>query len=280
MTDASLELREVRGPSALGGGWRRAFDLLWLIAVTEFRRSYLGTALGYVWSLARPLLLFGVLLLVFTKAFDLGERVNEYPVLLLFNIVLFGFFQEATVMAVGSIVAQEPVVRKTQFPRVVIPLAVVLTALFNFGMNLVVVFVFILAAGVDPTWTWLLFPVVAALLTVFTTAVAMAVSALNPRFRDTGIIWSVAVTALFYATPVLYPIELIGGTLGRLLALNPLAPLFELARKWVIDPDAPGPAAAAGGAVWLLIPAALFVAVCAFGIWIFYREAPRIAEAL
>jgi ABC-2 type transport system permease protein len=280
MSDASLELRDVRGPSSLGGGWRRAADLLYLIAVTEFRRSYLGTALGYVWSLARPLLLFGVLLLVFTKAFNLGERVNEYPVLLLFNIVLFGFFQEATVMAVGSIVAQEPVVRKTQFPRVVIPLAVVLTALFNLGMNLVVVFVFILAAGVDPTWTWLLFPVVAALLAVFTTAVAMAVSALNPRFRDTGIIWSVAVTALFYATPVLYPVELIGGTLGRLLALNPLAPLFELARKWVIDPEAPGPAAAAGGAVWLLIPAALFVAVCVFGIWIFNREAPRIAEEL
>jgi ABC-2 type transport system permease protein len=280
MSDASLELRDVRGPSALGGGWRRAADLLYLIAVTEFRRSYLGTALGYVWSLARPLLLFGVLLLVFTKAFNLGERVNEYPVLLLFNIVLFGFFQEATVMAVGSIVAQEPVVRKTQFPRVVIPLAVVLTALFNLGMNLVVVFVFILAAGVDPTWTWLLFPVVAALLAVFTTAVAMAVSALNPRFRDTGIIWSVAVTALFYATPVLYPIELVGGTLGKLLAMNPLAPLFELARKWVIDPEAPGPAAAAGGAVWLLIPAVLFVAVCAFGIWIFNREAPRIAEEL
>jgi ABC-2 type transport system permease protein len=280
MTDASLELREVHGPSALGGGWRRVFDLLWLIGVTEFRRSYLGTALGYLWSLARPLLLFGVLLVVFTQAFDLGERVREYPMLLLFNIVLFGFFQEATVMAVGSIVAQEPVVRKTQFPRVVIPLAVVLTALFNLGMNLVVVFVFILAAGVDPTWTWLLFPVVAALLAVFTTAVAMAVSALNPRFRDTGIIWGVAVTALFYATPVLYPIELIGGTLGRLLALNPLAPLFELARKWVIDPEAPGPAAAAGGAVWLLIPAALFVAVCAFGIWIFNREAPRIAEEL
>jgi ABC-2 type transport system permease protein len=280
MSDATLELREVRGPSALGGGWRRAVDLLYLIAVTEFRRTYLGTALGYLWSLARPLLLFGVLLLVFTKAFNLGARVNEYPVLLLFNIVLFGFFQEATVMAVGSIVAQEPVVRKTQFPRVVIPLAVVLTALFNLGMNLVVVFAFILVAGVDPTWTWLLFPVVAALLTVFTTAVAMAVSALNPRFRDTGIIWSVAVTALFYATPVLYPIELVGGTLGTLLAMNPLAPLFELARKWVIDPEAPGPAAAAGGAVWLLIPAVLFVAVCAFGIWIFNREAPRIAEVL
>jgi ABC-2 type transport system permease protein len=280
MSDASLELREVRGPSALGGGWARTLDLLYLIAVTEFRRSYLGTALGYLWSLARPLLLFGVLLVVFTKAFDLGDRVREYPVLLLFNIVLFGFFQEATTLAVGSIVAQESVVRKTQFPRVVIPLAVVLTGLFNLAMNLVVVFVFILASGVDPTWTWLLLPVVLALLTVFTAAVAMTVSALNPRFRDTAIIWSVAVTALFYATRVLYPLELVSGTLGRLLALNPLAPLFELARKWVIDPDAPGPAAAAGGAAWLFVPAAIFVLVCVLAVWVFHREAPRIAEEL
>jgi len=217
---------------------------------------------------------------VFTQAFDLGERVNEYPVLLLFNIVLFGFFQEATVMAVGSIVAQEGVVRKTQFPRLVIPLAVVLTGLFNLGTNLVVVFVFLLASGVDPVWTWLLLPLVVALLTVFTTAVAMTVSALNPRFRDTGILWSVAVTALFYATPVLYPLEIVPGTVGRLLALNPLAPLFELARKWVIDPSAPGPAEAAGGAVWLLVPAAIFIGVCALGIWVFNREAPRIAEVL
>jgi ABC-2 type transport system permease protein len=280
MTDTSLELREVHGPSALGGGWRRVGDLLLLIAVTDFRRSYLGTALGYLWSLARPLLLFGVLLVVFTQAFDLGERVREYPVLLLFNIVLFGFFQESTVMAVGSIVAQESVVRKTQFPRVVIPLAVVLTGLFNLGMNLLVVFVFIVVSGVDPTWTWLLLPLVIVALTVFTTAVSMIVAALNPRFRDIGIIWSVAVTALFYATPVLYPLEIVGGKLGQLLALNPLAPLFELARKWVIDPSAPGPAALAGGAEWLLIPAALFVATCVLAVWVFNREAPRIAEEL
>ena len=280
MTDTSLELRDVRGPSALGGGWRRVFDLLWLIGVTEFRRSYLGTALGYLWSLARPLLLFGVLLVVFTQAFDLGERVREYPVLLLFNIVLFGFFQESTVMAVNSIVAQESVVRKTQFPRLVIPLAVVLTGLFNLGTNLVVVFAFLLVSGVDPMWTWVLLPVVVALLTVFTTAVSMIVSALNPRFRDTGILWSVAVTALFYATPVLYPLEIVSGTLGQLLALNPLAPLFELARKWVIDPTAPGPAELAGGAAWLLVPAALFVTVCVLAAWVFNREAPRIAEEL
>ena len=280
MSDATLELREVGGPSALGGGRRRALDLLLLIAVNEFRRGYLGTALGYLWSLVRPLTLFAVLLLVFTQAFDLGDRVRQYPVLLLFNIVLFGFFQEGTTQAVTSIVNHESVVRKTQFPRLVIPLAVVLTSLFNLGVNLVVVFGFILVAGVDPMWTWLLMPLVVAALTVFTAAVAMIVSALNPRFRDTAIIWAVAVTALFYATPVLYPIEIIPEPVRQLLALNPLAPIFELARMWVIDPDAPGPAAAAGGVVWLLVPLAIYVGVCVLAAWVFNREAPRIAEAL
>jgi ABC-2 type transport system permease protein len=280
LSEAPLALRDVRGPSALGGGWRRSLELLYLIAVTEFRRTYLGTALGYVWSIARPLLLFGVLLVVFTEAFDLGERVKSYPVLLLLNIVLFGFFQEATNQAVPSIVTQESVVRKTQFPRVVIPLAVVLTSAFNLAVNLVVVFGFVLASGIEPRWTWLLFPLVLAALVVLAAAMAMLLSALYPRFRDTSILWSVAATALFYATPVLYPLEMIPGRVGELLALNPLAPLFELARKWVIDPTAPGPAEAAGGAVWLLIPAAIALLVCVLAVWVFNREAPRIAEEL
>jgi ABC-2 type transport system permease protein len=274
----ALELQEVRGPSALGGGWRRSLDLLVLIAVNEFRRSYLGTALGYLWSLARPLLLFAVLLTVFTQAFDLGERVQQYPLLLLLNIVLFGFFQEATTQAVSSIVNQEAIVRKTQFPRLVIPLAVVLTSVFNLGMNLVVVFAFILAFGVGPLWTWLLLPVLLVALFAFTTAVAAMLAALFPRFRDTAIIWSVTATALFYATPVLYPIDILPEPLRGLLALNPLAPLFELARKWIIDPDAPWPVVF-GSLAWP-VPAGIFGAVCLLAAWIFRREAPRIAEEL
>jgi ABC-2 type transport system permease protein len=280
VTEASVELRDVRGPSALGGGWRRTTELLYLIAATEFKRTYFGTALGYVWSLARPLITFAVLLAVFTQVFRIGSQVPHYPVLLLFNIVLFSFFQEATTTAVQSIVNQESVVRKTQFPRLVIPLSVVLTAVFNLGLNLIVVFIFMLAFGVGPMWTWLLFPVILAALFVLTTAVSMIVSSLYPRFRDIGIIWTVLATVLFYGTPVLYPIESVSDELRGFIGLNPLAPLFELARKWVIDPNAPGPAAAAGGAAWLIAPAAIFVAVCALAVWVFSREAPRIAEEL
>ena len=272
------ELKDVRGPGALGGGWHRTRDLLYLIAATEFKRAYFGTVLGYLWTLMRPLMLFGVMLAVFTQAFHLGSSVKHYPVLLLLNIVLFGMFQEATTTAVTSVVAKEGIVRKTQFPRLVIPLAVVLTALFNLGMNLIVVIVFVLAFGVEPQWTWLLLPVLVLALTIFTVAVSMIVSSLFPRFRDVAIIWSVASTALFYATPVLYPITAVSPDLKHVIELNPLAPIFELTHKWIIDGSVQGPIALSG---WrLVIPAAIYVVTCVVAVWTFNREAPRIAEAL
>jgi ABC-2 type transport system permease protein len=277
---ADVELRPVPGPSALGGGWRRSLELLYLIAVTDFRRIYFGTFLGYLWSICRPLLLFGVLLAVFTQAFRLGSSVPHYPVLLLSNIVVFGVFSEATGSAVGSIVAQESIVRKTQFPRLVIPLAVVLTSVFNLALNLVVVIVFVLASGVSPMWTWLLVPLLLAALVAFTVAVSMIVSALYPRFRDVAIIWTVASTALFYATPVIYPLESVSGRLRDIVILNPLSTIFVLLHKWLIDPSAPTPAELAGGWPRLVVPAAITLAVCGFAVWIFRREAPRIAEAL
>ncbi len=278
--EAASDLRAVHGPSALGGGWRRFGELLYLISVTEFKKTYFGTVLGYVWSLLRPLLLFGVLLFVFTKIIRIGSGVPHYPVLLLFNIVLFGFFSEATQAAVTSVVNQESIVRKTQFPRLVIPLSVVLTSLMNLAVNLIVVVIFLLAFGVTPEWTWLLFPLIVVALFIFVTALAVLLSSLYVRFRDTAIIWGVLATALFYATPVLYPIETVPSTYRNLIALNPLAPLFEQTRKWVIDSDAPGAVSAAGGWTHLIPPAAIFVAVCALGAWYFNREAPRIAEQL
>jgi ABC-2 type transport system permease protein len=276
-------LQEVRGPSALGGGPRRFFDLLWLMSVTEFKRVYFGTVLGYLWSLIRPLMLFGVLLFIFTKVFKVGgKEVEHYPVMLLLGIVLFTFFQESTLNAVTSVVAQEGVVRKTQFPRLVIPLSSVLTGVFNLCLNLVIVFAFVLAFGVSPVWTWLLFPFAAAALFVLTAALGMALSVLYVRFRDVAIIWTVVAQVLLYGTPILYPVTAFHNeTYEHLLMVNPLAVIFEQVRVWVLaEPDAPTAVEAAGGWLGLLPAAAISVAVCVYAVWIFKREAPRIAEAL
>jgi ABC-2 type transport system permease protein len=281
-------LREVRGPSALGGGARRFFDLLWLMAATEFKRVYFGTVLGYLWSLIRPLAFFGVLLFVFTQIFKVGSKLPNYPVLLLLGIVQFTFFQEATSNAITSVVSQEGIVRKTQFPRLVIPLSTVLTAFFNFCLNLIVVFVFILAWGVDPAWTWLLYPVALAALFILTTTISMAFSVLFVRFRDVAIIWVVGAQMLFYASPILYPLGEQGParenpTLEKLLMLNPISVIFEQIRVWILQEPpklAPTPVEAAGGWLHLLPALAIFLAVCAYGVWVFNREAPRVAEEL
>lgn len=278
--EAPPELRRVTGPSATAGGFKRFFHLLYLIAVTDFKKVYFNTALGYVWSLLRPLMLFAVLLFVFTQVFRIGHDVNNYPVLLLFNIVLFGFFTESSLASVTSVVGQETVVRKTQFPRLVIPLSTVLTGLFNLGLNMIVVFIFMIAFGVNPMWTWLLFPVVVASLLILTVAVAMLLSVLYVRFRDVLIIWSVATTMLFYATPVLYPIEKMPEEFRTWAFINPLTAIMEQARVWIIDPEAPSAVTAAGG--WLhLVPAVvIYIGVCVIAVRVFTREAPRIAEEL
>ena len=277
---SDLELRDIHGPSALGGGRRRFFDLLYLISVTEFRKTYFGTVLGYVWSLLRPLLLFAVLLFVFTKIFRVGSNVPHYAVMLLFNIVLFGFFQEATTQAVGSVVGQEGIVRKTQFPRLVIPMAITMTSLFNFAVNMIAVAIFLFAFGVDPMWTWLLLPVIVALLFVLTACVSMLLSSLYVRYRDVAIIWGVLSAALFYGTPVLYPYEIVPHAYREILALNPLTPLFIEARRLVIDPNAPGAVDAIGGWGNLAIAAGIAVVICVVSVWYFNREAPRVAEEL
>lgn len=280
---APAELREVTGPSALGGGPRRFFDLLWLMSATEFKRVYFGTVLGYLWSLIRPLMLFGVLLFVFTRVFRVGsDKVEHYPVMLLLGIVLFTFFQEATTNSVTSVVAQEGVVRKTQFPRLVIPLSTVVTSALNFCVNLVIVFVFLFAFGVEPAWTWLLFPVALVFLFAFTSGVSLALSVLFVRFRDIAIIWTVAAQVLFYATPILYPVNFESDpTYEHFFMINPLAVIFEQVRVWVLsEPQAPTAVEAAGGWAGLIPAAVLFCGICAYGAWVFQRDAPRVAEEL
>ena len=279
---ADAELRVVSGPSALGGGWRRFFELLYLISVTEFKKTYFGTVLGYVWSLARPLIMYAVLLFVFTQIFRIGSGVPNYPVMLLFNIVLFSFFQEATTQSVTSVVGQEPIVRKTQFPRLVIPMATVLTAAFNLGMNMIAVVIFMLAFGVDPLTTWLFFPVILLALFALTAALCMLLSSLYVRFRDVAIIWGVAATTLFYASPILYPFEpeIVPEKFYDILLVNPLTILFVQARHWIIDSSAPNAVELAGGWVELLPAAVVFGLTCFLGVWIFNREAPRVAEEL
>jgi ABC-2 type transport system permease protein len=273
--------RPMRGPSALGGDRRRFLNLAWTLAVTDFKLRFFGSVLGYLWQLLRPLMLFGVLLLVFTEFVHLSGDVRHYDVVLLQDIVIFTFFADATLGSVGSLVDRENLVRKIQFPRMVVPVAVVLTAYFNFLLNLLVVLVFALASGVEPRLSWLELPLLLAFMGVFVLGIAMLLSSLYVRFRDVRPIWEVVVQALFYASPVIYVIEKIPKrSWEQIVSSSPVSTVLTQTRHALIDPHAPSAAYAVGGTAWLAIPIGIVVVTFVLGFWVFNREAPRIAEQL
>ena len=283
MTTESKPLVRISGPVALTSDLRRFLHLTWMLATTQFKARFLNSVLGYLWTLIRPLLLFGVLYFVFSQIVRLGEEVDHYPLILLSGIVLFTFFSETTGDAVSSLVDQESLIRKISFPRLVIPVAVAMNAMLNLATNLLVVAVFVLATGIEPSWSWLQVPVILVLLVTFSTGVAMLVSALYVPFRDVRPIWDVVLQALFYASPVLYPIEIVdrvGEGLQQLIMCSPLAVVMVQFRHAVIDPDAPSAAEAIGGAELLLIPLAILVLIAVLGFAVFNRMAPVAAEEL
>ena len=271
----------IKGPTALGSDPRRFIRLTRALAVTDFKLRFFGSVLGYLWQLLRPLMLFGVLLLVFTQFVPLGKSINQYPVVLLQDIVIVTFFADATIGSVGSLVDRENLVRKIHFPRMVIPLSVVLTAYFNFLLNYVVVMIFALARGVAPRLSWLELPLLLVFTGVLVTGVAMLLSSLYVRFRDVRPIWEVVAQALFYGSPVIYVIDhLQHRSFRKPIMMNPIADVLTQARRAVVDPHAPSAAYVMGGGAWLAIPVGSVVVVFVLGFWFFNREAPRIAEQL
>jgi ABC-2 type transport system permease protein len=273
--------RPIRGPSAVGGDWRRLIHLTHLLAVTDFKLRFFGSVLGYVWQVMHPLLLFGVLYVVFTEVVPLGEGVAFYPVALLSALVLFVFLSEATSQSVQSLIEREPIVRKIQFPRLAVPLSIVLTALFRMGLNLLVVFAFLLISGGSVRLSWLELPVLLALLIIYSAGLAALLSALFVHFRDVKPIWDVLLQVIFYASPIFYPITIVtSDTLRELLMVNPLAAIIQQFRHAVIDPSHPSAAEAIGGGARLLIPLGLIALITVVGFRYFDRKAPRIAEEL
>ena len=272
-------LKQIEGPSAFGSDAKRFFDLLRLISMQQFRLQYRTSLLGYVWVVLRPLALFGVLYFVFSQVIRYGDSIPNFALNLLLGIMLFQFFADATGTALGALVRNEPVVRKMHFPRVIVPLAVVVSSAITAAMNLAVTLCFVIVFGDGVQLTWLLIPLVFVALAILTAGVALMLSTLFVKIRDVGQIWAVLARVLFYASPILYPLELVPAKFQSIVALNPLAPILAQARIWIIDPNAPGVIETVGMATFVA-SIGIGVAICVTGLWLFVRQAPRVAELL
>lgn len=279
MNGAAVALDQI--PTGPEGRRSRArfWDLVVVMALTEYRRRYAGSVLGYAWTLLRPLMLFAVLYAVFTRVIRFGDSVPDYAVLLLFNITLYFFFQEGTNAGLRSFVARGPVMRSIRVPPLVPPVSALLASSFTFAASLTVAIVWILVYGIEPTASWLLLPVLLLYLALLTGTVGILLSMLFVRYRDIGQAWHPLSRLLFYASPILYPFEFIpAGFFRDLASFNPLSPLFVQARHWIIDPTAPTWDEVAGGAWQTAAPFIVLFAITLISMVTYWRLRRHIAE--
>jgi ABC-2 type transport system permease protein len=135
-------------------------DLIWQMVIADFRVKYQGSVLGYLWTLLKPIFMFGILYFVFTVAFPLGKGIQYYPAYLILGLVMWNFFIEAVVMGMGSIVGHGDMIRKVSIPKYTIVLSSTVMALINFVLNLSVVVLVMVLVKVDLTWNVIYFPLV------------------------------------------------------------------------------------------------------------------------
>lgn len=204
---------------------RVRWELLRNLIRKDLKVKYKGSTLGFAWSLANPLLLMAVYYVVFQII--LPGRIPSFAIYLMAGLLIWNAFSGSVSGACGSVVYNANLVKKVRFPLPVLPLSAVGFALVHFVLQLGVLFVVIAALQYNFLGLQLLLVIPAFVVAlVFTTALAMLVSALNVRYRDTQHLLDVALLAWFWLNPIVYDVDLIRQHLHGytwIYFLNPMA---------------------------------------------------------
>lgn len=216
---------------------RRNRILLNELSKTDFKLRYQGSILGYLWAIIRPFLMFGIMYLVFAKFLRFGDEIPHYPVYLLVGTVLWNFFIECTNQGIQSLLIRSDLMRKIAFPKWIIVLSATTTALINLGINFVVIILFSFFSGIAPNLGWLLVPFLILELYLLSLGLALLLGSVNIKYRDVQSIWEVLVQALFYAVPIIYPIQMVAtysNFTAHLLMLDPIAQVIQDVRSLLV----------------------------------------------
>ena len=248
---------------------------------TDFKLRYQGSVLGYAWSLLRPLLLFAILYVVFVRFLKIGNDVPHYPVYLLLGVVMWNFFNEMTVMSLGSIVGRGDLIRKIRIPRWIVVLSSSISSLINLFLNLIVILIFMFLNHVHLYETALWLPLIFVEVYLFALGLSLFLSAAFVKFRDIGYIWEVFLQAGFYLTPILYPLSKITNvTFQKLILLNPMAQAIQDARYSVVTHNAQTARSVFQGGPYMFIPFVIVLLVLIGGVTYFKSQADSFAENL
>lgn len=245
---------------------------------TDFKVRYQGSALGYFWSLLKPLFLFAILYIVFTYIIPLGKGVEHFPVYLLLGIVLWNFFTEATTIGASSVVARGDLIRKISIPRYLVVISSSMSALINLLISLVVVFIFALFNGIMPSIQWLLIAPLIVELFIFSLGISFFLSAAFVKFRDITYIWEIILQAGFYASAIIYPLTLVPSEFQKWFFLNPIVQIIQDARHAIVTNTSLTIWNTVESVVATIVPFAIVVTVAIIGGVYFKRRSKYFAE--
>lgn len=204
------------------------------IAVTDLKVRYKNSVLGILWSLLQPMMMFLILWIVFSNIFA-NKGIDKYPLYLLLGIIAWGFLDKATGFSLGSIVGKPTLVKKIFFPREVLVISACITALMMSAIEFMVFGAFMLAWGVMPTMTIIVFPAVLLIEFVLVLGISLAISSLNVRYRDVQWIWPVLMQVGFFLTPIMYSMSIFDGkSYLSALMLNPMGKILDMMRSTLI----------------------------------------------
>lgn len=256
--------------------------LLRELVKTDFKLRYQASILGYAWSILKPLFLFTIMYIVFVHFLRFGEGIEHFAPMLLLGIVLWNFFVETTKQGMNAIVSKGGLMRKINFPKYILVISTSISALINLGINLVVVFVFMLVDGVSFGPGIIVFPVFLLLLYAFSLSIAFLFAAVSVKFRDIGYIWDILLQAGFYGTAIFYPLQRVAEislTAAQVMILNPMAYIIQGSRASLVGgEDVLTIGQLYNNPLWAIIPLAVMALFAVVAVWYFRKHSPRFAE--
>jgi ABC-2 type transport system permease protein len=258
--------------------------VLRVMGVVDFKARYDDAALGYLWSLVKPLAYFGVLWLVFAHLLRTENETEDYALFLLIGILLFLFFIDAIGLMLPSIVVGGPTVRRLAFDPILIPLSLSVAAGITFCINMLAFVFFAVIQRPAPRIEWLLvFPLLAELY-VFTIALGLLLSALYVRLRDIVQVWELAASLLFFACAIFYPVGILPGWAQKVAFLNPFVQVMQDIRHAMLGGSS-GPYDVSADTVYAgvggrLVPITIVFVLVVAAIVVFRREGRYFAERL
>ena len=261
--------------------------LLAELVKTDFKLRYQGSALGILWSVLKPLMIFVVMYFIFVKFLRITDSsIPNYAITLLLGLSLWGFFTEAVTLGMNSIVARGDLMRKINFPKYIVIISSMVSALISLSINLLVVLAFAIFAGVKFQWSVLILPFNIILLFATAFGLALILSTLYVKFRDISHIWEVFMQILVYSMPIMYPISMVtkvsifGFSIAKIMMLNPIALAIQDIRHNLIAHETPTFWTLFENYWFALIPILITTLLVVFGLWYFNKNSKKFAEIM